>query len=204
MLINIHTHSRTNKENQLEIVVGEDTVGIHPWDLNKKNDFSKAREFCLMVGETGLDRSDRYKDTLPLQTKFLHTHLEAAKTFHLPIVIHCVRAHSDLLWILKESKYPGKILLHDFLGNNEQIEAYLKFDVYFSFRKNFEVLKYAPLDRVFLETDDQKQFSIEDIYKKVGIVELQFEKNYLVFFSDANNVRSADVIDDLRLALKSN
>lgn len=197
MLINIHTHIRTDKENQLEIVVGEDTVGIHPWDIEKTPDFRNVRERCLMIGETGLDRSERHKHNLIQQEKLLCIHFDAATKFNLPIVLHCVHAHSDLLHVLKELKYSGKILLHDFAGNDQQLNAYLNYDAYFSFRRKFDILKIAPIDRIFLETDDQTQFSIADIYQEAGVSELQLEKNLLTFFSDLEYVRSADVIDYL-------
>lgn len=203
MLINIHTHNRSNKENQLEIVVGEDTVGIHPWDIEKTPDFRKVRERCLMIGETGLDRSERHKKTIAQQEQLLRIHFDTAAKFNLPIVLHCVRAHSDLLQILKELNYSGKILMHDFAGNFQQMNCYLNYDAYFSFRRKFEVLKIAPRERIFLETDDQTQFSIADIYNEAGVSELQLEKNLLTFFSDLQYVRSADVIDYLRLALKT-
>jgi TatD DNase family protein len=198
MLINIHTHRRTRQENQLEIVIEEDTIGIHPWNLGKMPHFNRAAEFCLMIGETGVDRSERHKATLPLQKIFLERHLEAAKIFQLPIVIHCVRAHSDLLKILKDRNYTGKILLHDFSGNMEQLSAYLKFDAYFSFRRKFEILRQAPIERIFLETDDQEQISLTEIYKQADINELQFEKNLLEFFSDSKDVRSTNVINYFR------
>jgi len=203
MLINIHTHSRTAKENQLEIVIGEDTVGVHPWDVDKIPDFRKARDYCLMVGETGLDRSEKYKHTLDVQIRFLRAHLATALHFKIPIVLHCVRAQSDLLHILKDMRYNGKVLLHDFAGNAQHLEAYLNFDVYFSFRRNFEILKIAPIDRIFLETDDQTQFSIADIYHQSEIPEAQLEKNFLCFFSDAQNEGSTDVINYLRIALSA-
>lgn len=204
MLINIHTHIRTSKENQLEIVIGEDSVGIHPWDIDKNPDFSKAGKVCVMIGETGLDRSFKYKETLLKQENLLRIHLEAASYFKLPVVVHCVRAHSDLLKILKEKKFEGRILLHDYSGNLQQIASYLRYDVFFSFRRRFDLLKGAPIERIFLETDNQIQVSIEEIYKEVGISEIQFEKNLLTFFSDTQYVRSSDVINYFRLALETN
>ncbi len=199
MLINIHTHNRTNKENQLEIVVGKDTIGIHPWDLHKDYDFSNTNNKCLMIGETGLDRSDQFKDTIELQKISLLFHFQLAEKFNLPIVIHCVRAHSDLLGILKKINFKGKILLHDFTGNITQINSYLKYDVYFSFRRNFEKIPMIPVSRIFLETDDQKDILLEDIYRLAQIPESQFEKNLLEFFSNSQDVSSSDIIYDFSL-----
>lgn len=204
MLINIHTHIRTHQENQLEIVDGEDTIGVHPWKLGKLPINNNYNEHCLMIGETGLDRSDKYKQTIKNQEISLRIHLAAAKHFKLPVILHCVRAHSDLLHLLKELKYEGKVLLHDFSGNAQELNAYLKFNVYFSFRRKFEILKLAPVERIFLETDDQNKYSLKEIYEQAGIPEVQFEKNLLTFFSDTKNVRSTDVVNYLSLALKSN
>jgi TatD DNase family protein len=203
MLIDIHTHNRSNEENQLEIVVDEDTLGIHPWNIDKIPTFSKNRDQCLMIGETGLDRSEKYKTSFLKQEKIFRIHLDLAKKYEVPVVIHSVRAHSDVLRILKSTKFTGKILIHDFSGNLDQIKAYLSFDSYFSFRRNFEVMKQTPVERVFLETDDQIKFNIKDIYIQSEIKEQQIEKNFLAFFSNTKYVRSADVLHDLGLALNS-
>ena len=203
MLINIHTHRRTAKENQLEIVDGIDSIGIHPWNLNKALDFRKAAPQCLMIGETGLDRSDKFKSTLNQQKESLELHFSAANFFQLPIVLHCVWAHSDLLQILKKINFKGKILLHDFSGNLNQMEAFLFYDCYFSIGRKLDSLKWLPTDRIFLETDDHAHLTIEAIYKQAGIGEIQFEKNLLNFFSDTKEVSSADVINYLSLAMNS-
>jgi TatD DNase family protein len=185
-------------------VVDEDTIGLHPWHLDSALNIKKAHKFCRMIGETGLDRSEKYKDCLSLQEKMLHVHFDVARICRLPIVLHCVRAHSDLLGILKELRYDGKILLHDFSGNIQQMNDYLNYDVYFSFRRKFEILKVAPQDRIFLETDDQLQLSLQDIYRAAGVNETQIENNFLCIFGDSQNVRSADVIHNFRLAGISN
>lgn len=201
MFINIHTHRRTGKKNQLEIVDGEDTVGIHPWNIDKVMDFRSVNELICMVGETGLDRSNKYKENIELQKKILKIHFTAATFFNLPIVIHCVHAHSDLLQILHEINFKGKILLHDYRGNLIQTNSYLKFDTYFSIRSQNN---FIPLERMFLETDDQTLRSIEEIYQEIGLAEEIFEKNFLTFFSNTQKVCSSDVIDYLRMSLLSN
>jgi TatD DNase family protein len=131
-----------------------------------------------------------------------------------PLILHCVKAEADLLALLKAKKYKGRILLHDFAGNSEMAHAFLKYDCFFSFGKRLfnptthamAVMKLLPTDKVFLETDDQQEFSIKDIYQKacreLNIDEKKGEEiffsNLVNFFSDLDNISTADIINNLR------
>ena len=134
-----------------------------------------------------------------------------------PLIIHCVKAYADLLKILKARKFSGRILIHDYSGNFAMAQSLLKFDCYFSFGKSLfsnklaaaSVLRFLPKDKIFLETDDQLDFSIEDIYKKAAFIleldekncEKLFHLNLLNFFSNLNDVSSTDIVDILSASL---
>jgi TatD DNase family protein len=217
MLIDIHTHHEASGD--LAFVVGKHSLGIHPWDvispfnksaLRKKMEELKSQfhSSILGIGECGLDRRHEGIAEISDQEEVVRWHMDWAVEVNRPLILHCVRAHSDLLKLLKEKNYKGKILLHDFAGNAEEVKAYLKFDAYFSFGarlfKKEDVLSVVPLERVFLETDDQTEYSIAAIYAKASeilttdqkMLEETMMENLKRFF-DFNDVSSADVINDL-------
>lgn len=226
MLIDIHTHSESvQNHNHLRFVVGKHSLGIHPWELvapfdmelyalkfgELKNLFSPK---VLAIGECGFDR--RRADIAPvdIQETIFKWHMDWAMKEKRPLVVHCVKAYSDLLKMLKSAHYAGKILLHDFGGSLEEANKLLDYDSYFSFGhrlihpndKRLETLRGLPKDRLFLETDGQTDIGIVEIYTKAGDLlnlnqkqlEVQFEKNLADFFSNLDNVSTADVIDYLR------
>lgn len=231
MLIDIHTHLKMNAINDyqdhLAFIVGKDSLGIHPWDLvnpfDEKNCVKKLEQLktklttkTLAIGECGLDRRREGIASIDKQLKILGLHLDWAQSTKRPVIIHCVRAHSDLLGLLKEKKYKGKILLHDYAGNIGEAQEFLKYDCYFSFGSRLfshqshagEVLTVLPIERLFFETDDQDDFSILDIYEEASsLLEIEMpkllkliEKNLTTFFLDLNDISPADVINNLRVS----
>jgi TatD DNase family protein len=227
VFVDIHTHNFHVEKNHLNFLVGSHSLGIHPWELNNPFDIHSCKEKfnnlknqlsskVLAIGECGLDRRREGLVSIEIQEKILEWHMDWALEVKLPIVIHCVRAYSDLLKILKTKKYRGKILLHDYSENLEMAQALLHYDCYFSFgarlfKNNLDlekVFQSLPLDKIFLETDDQKVFNIEAIYEKaqslLNMNEVALEErlmsNLTDFFSDLDNISTADVIDNLSLA----
>lgn len=186
-LFDFHTHSE--KDNSILSVDPRYSVntkqnyiyGPHPWflnelDLNRVESVIRANhhknEF-FGIGEIGIDRCI---ETCPLeQTTIFERFLKLAIKLEIKnIVIHCVRAYSDILAVLKRNKYNGNIIFHDFNANKETLKQLEKFNCYFSigarlYSKNakfLETIKVIPLERLLLETDDQEKFQIEDIYQK--------------------------------------
>jgi TatD DNase family protein len=216
MLIDMHSHSLFNQNsNHLVLSDGIHFLGIHPWfiDLDKLEKQKKIIEELikskklLMLGETGLDR---LKSSVPIeiQIEVFLWHLEKAYEHNLPIVIHCLKAHSDLLGVLKKDQRTFRLLIHDYSGGEKELKDYLKYDVYFSFgrslfRENSKaqmVFKKVPLNRIFLETDDSKDLSIDEIYLKAqsirvdDLIERQIFENFLRFFNYSNDISPSDLI----------
>jgi TatD DNase family protein len=227
VFVDIHTHRFHPCKNHLNFQVGSHSLGIHPWELSNPFDIHSCKEKfnnlknrlnskVLAVGECGLDRRREGLVSIEIQEKILEWHMNWAVEVKRPIIIHCVKAYSDLLKILKTKKYQGKILLHDYSENLEMAQILLHYDCYFSFGARLfknnsdleKVLQSLPLDRIFLETDDQEVFNIEAIYKKaqslLNISEEALEErlinNLTDFFSDLDNISTSDVIDNLSLA----
>lgn len=224
MLIDIHTHHK-NEKDHLVLIDGEHCLGIHPWELqspfNEEEVLLKFEKFkslsmpsLLGIGECGIDRRRKGIASIADQKKVLIWHMHWALKEKLPLIVHCVKAYSDLLQLLFETKYPGKILIHDFRGNRAEVDALLSYDIYFSFGKSLfqedqkmaNLFKQMPKKRLFLETDDQRGFSLEDIYQKsadlfemeMGECEEIFLQNLQRFFLDVNNLGSSNIVDYLR------
>ncbi len=115
-------------------------LGFHPRFLDGTEDFpllERALQSCgaSAVGETGLD----YSVSIPkeLQKKAFLRHLEIAGKLGLPVVLHSVRAHADILDIMESfSRSGGKIcgvMLHAARASSEIFKRYEKFGALFSF-----------------------------------------------------------------------
>lgn len=227
MLVDIHTHSPESKtKNQLRFIVGKHSLGIHPWDLRApfeitdyRKNFEEIRLLAtpqmLAVGECGLDRRHVGIAPIELQEQVFKWHFDWASERQLPLIIHCVHAYSDLQKMLKQTHFKGKILLHDYAGNMEESKKFLlNNDCFFSFGKSLfrekshaaAIFRALPLEKVFLETDGQCEYQLDEIYQKaqalLGIelpeIEKQMESNLISFFSDLHNISAADLIDNLR------
>ncbi|MBC7428962.1 MAG: TatD family hydrolase [Bacteriovorax sp.] len=195
------------------------TIAVHPWEL--KNPFDKkafderwekikiSNEPVYAIGECGLDRVHESIADIEDQKYVLNRHFEMASERNLPIILHTVRAFSDLLEMLKKNKFHNPIMLHAYGGNEHEMHELLKYPVYFSFGKRLfntdKMLLVTPPDRLLLETGDQDEFTIDDIYKKTSAslgmnqsaLEIQLEKNFLTFFKKFDNVSAANFIQDL-------
>lgn len=163
------------------------SLGYHPWNFKNQN-LSKedmpelANNFInhflekdfYLLGEIGLDKI--YKDSWDLQFAFLNNILAEFKNRNLkkPIVFHCVRAYQDLYQLIQKHNIESPIILHDFNGNNQMIEQFLRLNCYFSlgsqlFNTNSKLYKSVqaiPIERVLFETDDQNQLDIQAIYQQ--------------------------------------
>lgn len=190
--IDIHTHNRNSKnetvgienifiqdvENiKIEINKGY-SIGLHPWHITEKfsNLIKKLKETAkleqvIAIGEIGLDR----KITTPIgiQKDIFIQQASIAVDQNKPIIIHCVRAYSDLLEIIKSANYKVPFVIHGFSSNLQTAIQLINHGSYLSFGRNMfsdnqklsDVLRNIPIDKVFLETDES-DYTISDIYKK--------------------------------------
>lgn len=144
-------------------------IGWHPED--SKNYDAKAANVLIEqlhdpevvgVGEIGLDY---HCDTSPVdvQKKVLCEQLELAKTFNLPISVHCREALDDLYPILQKyhvGDFGG--VMHSFAGDPTWAQKFLDLGMYLSysgvvtFGSAEDVrasAKITPADRIMVETD---------------------------------------------------
>ena len=181
--VNIHTHTATGEGVELVNIDKFDvtpngmfaSAGLHPWNVGKCDRLQTLEtigEWCrrgivAAVGEIGLDRS--IETSIEAQKSLLVSQLEIARKFQMPTIIHCVRAYSDFLQIMRQNPHVPMIF-HGFSGNITTAEQLLAHGATLSFghkllseSKLQEVFASIPNDCIFLETDT-KNLHIGDIY----------------------------------------
>lgn len=211
--INIHTHKKENCKNCIINLFPEDvnviendkpySIGIHPWEL--KNNIVKQleivkeyshKENIIAIGEIGLDK---YHDNFEFQKEVFIKQINIANAVNKPIIVHCVKAYSELLEILKKEQIKVPIIIHRYSGNKTIAKELTKFGCYLSFSHELfnskskvqKVFKQQALENIFLETDDS-EISIEEIYKKASEIKgIELNKlktcilqNYKTIFSE--------------------
>lgn len=145
------------------------SVGVHPHDAKNMTDEGIAKikglaqnKKVVAIGEIGLDYYYNHSDH-DTQKKWFSRQLDLADSLNLPVIIHDRDAHGDCMDILKNSnisKFGG--VMHCYSGSIEMVKIILNMGMYISFAgpvtfknaaKITEVAKYAPTDRILIETD---------------------------------------------------
>jgi len=145
------------------------TAGIHPSDSKPLNEdtFAQVKQFALhpkvkAIGEIGLDYhwDDPERDW---QKKWFDRQLLLAKELHLPVVIHSRDAAKDTLDMMRSESGRGLSgIMHCFSYGVEMAREYLNMDCYLGIggvltfknaKKLKEVVEYAPLSQLVIETD---------------------------------------------------
>ncbi|MGH1520189.1 TatD family hydrolase [Chryseobacterium sp. JK1] len=162
------------------------SIGIHPKDIdvnNLKMQFNWMRSMmfqsCFAIGECGLD------SLVPIDPKiqeevFLRQ-IEISNEVKRPMIIHCVRKFYEVISFKKKAEQP--MIIHGFNKKRQVAEDLLANNFYLSFGKPVlynlslqDILKTTPLDKIFLETDND-DFNIEELYLKVSeIKEISVER----------------------------
>lgn len=165
-LIDIHTHHPRPD------VISPRMEGIHPWDAEKGLAMPDFGE-CDIVGETGLDY--HRKVDREAQKRLFEHHLLVAEELAKPVVIHNVKATEDILRILARHPAVHRVVFHGFIGSWQQAETIIKRGYFLSFgerslrsAKSREVIAKMDKSRLFCETDDRPDISIEEIYSEVA------------------------------------
>lgn len=190
--IDIHSHQSGNQPDTFVIKsrfvheVDEKSeqpfsAGIHPWHLNSRPieaDFSKLEKIaeqksCIAIGETGLDRA--IGTSIDIQKQWFIRHLELSERVTKPVIIHCVRAYSDLIQIRKSGKYKTPWIIHGFNENAKVARDLILLNCWLSvghrlLHKNSKIAASFPkihIDRIFLESDDSAH-AVSEVYEKAS------------------------------------
>ncbi len=153
------------------------SVGLHPMDIdeNWEKHWERIQEIsqhpnCVAIGECGLDAL--VQTDLKRQKEIFKQHILWANKIQKPVIIHCVRLFSELLAFSKIAKTP--LIVHGFNKKESIAQSLLEKGFYLSFGKASlhrlslqKNLREIPLDKLFLETDDD-HFNIQMLYEKVA------------------------------------
>lgn len=212
MFCDIHTHSIDYKNKSLVDVSDKDideiqkmgqlafSAGIHPKYMENNIDAKllKIKEMAqkgmlTAIGECGLDKFSEWD--IATQEKCLLEQFIIAKEYGLPVIIHCVRLYSQILRIIKFTKFSNPVIFHCYNGNPDTTKQLLNYDnIMYSYSEiniepncgGYKSLGYIPLNRILTESDVKKDtnfskiiYNISDV-KKTGYHELidQVEKNF--------------------------
>lgn len=196
MFVDIHTHLF---DNQSVIKIVDEfsekilrTEGIHPWKVDDFNlsqisqisqnwtttGFSSLKrtiyaDMVWGIGEVGLDKV--HKETFEKQVEVFEEMIRLSESYRKPVIVHCVRAYSEIIEIRKKTKAKMPWVIHGFNSSVETMRQLLKYDIYISLgeilyhneNQAVKLLKDIPLERLFLETDVSGR-DIKDVYAKAA------------------------------------
>ena len=150
-------------------------VGVHPWwvaelaiepaQLQRAIEERVARERagnnrCIAVGECGLDAN--IDAPMDAQLAAFEAQLRAARSLDLPVIVHCVRAHNEVIRLLKSVRPPQGGVIHAFSGSRETADEYWKLGFYLGAggtitypraAKTRATFTSVPLESLLLESD---------------------------------------------------
>lgn len=148
-------------------------VGVHPDDAELMTEETLARvremarlEKAVAIGEIGLDYYwHKEAHEHEVQKKMFRAQMDIAEEEKMPFMIHSREAAQDTLEIVKEYMKNRKMsggIIHCFSYGKEIAREYLEMGLYLGVggvvtfnnaRKLKEVVEYAPITQLLLETD---------------------------------------------------
>jgi len=189
---NAHTHQQSEEPDSISLVNLEIqerlltdfpepdsrtiySSGIHPraindgWQKDLQTIESLLQQKKLSaIGECGLDKV--CNTPFELQEKVFIAQITLANEYHVPLIIHCVKAFDHLLSIRKNLSISCPMVIHGYRGGTGLTSQLLKERfLYFSFGSNYSTdsLKKIPPERLFMETD-VSSISIITAYRQVA------------------------------------
>ncbi len=192
LFLDFHAHQQVPAEGEIVIqskflhenfIANEDdkiffTAGLHPWHADKLHVTQIRNKLhglvqsnsIIAIGETGLDK---IKGTdLETQLKAFKIHIDIANQYKLPLIIHSVKAHNEILKLKIDSKSQVPWVIHHFNGSKQAALNFIDHGFYLSIchhinNPHSKLSKYfseLPIERIFLETDDF-DIDIQELYK---------------------------------------
>jgi TatD DNase family protein len=215
LYINIHTHHTKPVDGIISIgnlykdfdTIDPDSlysVGLHPWYLTTETweeQFKVVKEKSQLqnvvaIGEAGLDKVTETDFTL--QQIVFAQHIQLANEVQKPLIVHCVRAHAEVIALLKQTPVQVPVIFHGFNKSIELARQLIALGYYLSFGKGLdkqgiqEIMAALPIAKIFLETDNSTA-SIAEIYTYAASafqidedsLSLQLQKNAATVFGAA-------------------
>jgi TatD DNase family protein len=191
--IDIHSHSKKPDKDVFRIlnIFSRDynelpnnqalSVGLHPWHINDTStenlqeilQHSALLSQVKAIGETGLDRI--ISISLEKQEEVFITHIKIASEYNKPLIIHCVKAYSEMVRI--KNKFQANLgwIIHGFDGNLNIAEELVAKGFYISLGprllknkiKTAKIKEFIPVGKIFIETDEDKTL-IRNLYLRIS------------------------------------
>ncbi|MGF1922583.1 MAG: TatD family hydrolase [Bacteroidia bacterium] len=193
--IDIHTHVTAQKTDVISVqslsltdpislVTPKNSLvslGLHPWYATLAEFAAQLRDLTSlasqknvkMIGECGLDKLRG--DKMEVQIYILTQQILLAEKLGKPLILHCVRAFSELIALKKLLKVKVPMVVHGFNKNEKLGQQLLDNGFILSFGKEVLTNKSGAARLVretncfFLETDNS-HIPIEEIYKQTAIL----------------------------------
>lgn len=143
-------------------------LGIHPWFVGEHGQddlealeaaLRQADSQCVGLGECGLDR---LHGELDRQMPWFEAQVDLADSLDLPLVIHSVRTHDEVVAVLRRKRPAVPVLVHAFAGSYEQGKALVDLGCFLGIggvithdraRKTRAAVARLPCEQLVLETD---------------------------------------------------
>lgn len=188
--INLHTHLPEPDDEVISVYnlllneTSEDpggyfSAGLHPWyadqllpgRLSDLLNLLATNSRMIAIGETGLDTL--CKVPFRIQQDVFELHLRKAEEFHLPVVIHCVKAWDEVIEM--SSGYPVIKILHGYSGSPALTGRLVKSGFCFSVGKAIlnpsskihQSVGSIPAENLFCETDTSG-ISVQAVYSALS------------------------------------
>jgi len=143
-------------------------LGIHPYflasfdvgHLQLLDGYLATAKNVVAVGEFGLDKMVDFPFEQQLQ--ICKQQLLLAKKYNLPVILHCRKAHNELIQLLQQVKLPRGGVIHGFSGSSQLGLQYIKLGfklgiggviTYPRAAKTRQAASELPLTSLLLETD---------------------------------------------------
>ncbi|RYG14245.1 MAG: hydrolase TatD [Chitinophagaceae bacterium] len=193
--LDIHTHHERQSPNVLSVqsLTLEDclsgpisetklvSVGLHPWfstltgleENLRKLKINAAQKNVKLIGECGLDklRGAKMEDQIYILTQ----QIILAEQLGKPLILHCVKAFSELIALKDKLNVNVPMIIHGFNKNEELGKQLLAKGFILSFgtsvlnAKSSAAKLVRETNEFFLETDTS-EVPIEEIYANVAIL----------------------------------
>lgn len=150
---------------------------VQPFHQETFREIIRRSPKVVAIGECGLDvhglPSEANRETeLHNQLELFRAHLDLAREFSLPVIIHCRDLHNEVLAVLEEYRAAGQPVrgvAHCFTGTVAEAQRYLALGFYVSFAGTItypprkaekergetaaDVVQAIPLEQLLVETD---------------------------------------------------
>ena len=189
--VNLHAHRPSNhdKEWVLRNIMAKEaspgifqggfySVGLHPYHADSPDEEmllervagAVDHENVLALGEIGLDKTIGIN--MKKQQRIFERQMEIAEKKDLPVILHVVKTHNEMIRFMKVHRPSVPMIVHGFRGGLQVASDLIRSGFYLSFgehilqgkSKTIEALLKVPVIRMFLETDESTT-DIREIYR---------------------------------------